>query len=358
VTVPSQAQAEQAEPADDAEPAVGLEDVHDLLLRLAGRVPGGVLRRARERLAGIDLAPLAEELTDAVLAAGEVLTHAEVATLAALLETCGLDPTVLAGAPMHWAGAPTPYLFSRSGPPDAPGGPALVRFLSAAAGDGPVRSEGGGLNDYDKVTVLGLRGVWLSWRSQPGSPDAPTPVYVAEVEWDAAIAVTAVLQRVLVAAGEEDPQVEAYEYDGEPPLGQQLARLHGTLLWAREPAQELRTARLFDHLDLERGPSFAADHPVMAEASEAQKVLDYLYNGAPLPINTLEQDDAVNRQRSCVPTIVRTDGSWIWTDSTAYYLQEYGLEPDAELLAHIRANNYEWPEVDGVALHRALAASR
>ena len=66
----------------------------------------------------------------------------------------------------------------------------------------------------------------------------------------------------------------------------------------------------------------------------------------------------MDRQRNCVPTIIRTDGTWIWTDSTAYYLREYGLQPDADLLAHIRANSYEVPFADGVAIHRATAVCR
>ena len=52
---------------------------------------------------------------------------------------------------------------------------------------------------------------------------------------------------------------------------------------------------------------------------------------------------------------VRTDGVWIWTDATTYYLERYNLRPDRGLLRHIRAADYRMPEVDGVAIHRTTA---
>jgi hypothetical protein len=46
-----------------------------------------------------------------------------------------------------------------------------------------------------------------------------------------------------------------------------------------------------------------------------------------------------------VPTSFRTDGEWIWTDTVAYYLQQHGMAPDEELVAHIEAR-WEAGDVD------------
>jgi hypothetical protein len=51
----------------------------------------------------------------------------------------------------------------------------------------------------------------------------------------------------------------------------------------------------------------------------------------------------------------RTDGTWIWSEATTYYLEVHGLLPDPELAAHIRALGYAAPVVDGIARHRAMA---
>jgi hypothetical protein len=63
-----------------------------------------------------------------------------------------------------------------------------------------------------------------------------------------------------------------------------------------------------------------------------------------------------NRRHAVVPMNFRTDGHWVWADAVAYYLRTYGLAPDADLLEHIRARQYEVAVVDAVASHRALAA--
>ena len=36
-----------------------------------------------------------------------------------------------------------------------------------------------------------------------------------------------------------------------------------------------------------------------------------------------------------------TDGYWVWTDASAYYLERYALRPDPELVEHIHARGYQ-----------------
>jgi hypothetical protein len=59
-----------------------------------------------------------------------------------------------------------------------------------------------------------------------------------------------------------------------------------------------------------------------------------------------------------VPSHVHTDGWWIWSEALAYYAWRYGIAPEPELLRHIRARGYRYPEVTRAALDRAAAMVR
>jgi hypothetical protein len=90
---------------------------------------------------------------------------------------------------------------------------------------------------------------------------------------------------------------------------------------------------------------------------EADRLIRYLNGGELLLSTTARLEDAVNPGRGAVvPTNFRTDGHWIWSDATVYYLKQYGLAPDANLIAHIHLRGFVVPEIDGAAIHRALAA--
>jgi hypothetical protein len=81
--------------------------------------------------------------------------------------------------------------------------------------------------------------------------------------------------------------------------------------------------------------------------------------GEPLLLTTGRSEDVADRDRgTAVPASFRTDGTWVWSDAAAYYLDAHGLRPDPDLLDHIRARGYVRPAVDGVALHRAMAVLR
>jgi hypothetical protein len=100
----------------------------------------------------------------------------------------------------------------------------------------------------------------------------------------------------------------------------------------------------------------AAGYPVIG-APVAARLVGYLRGGQPLLLTTARKNDVLTPARGAVvPMNFRTDGQWIWSDATAYYLEQYGLAPDADLVAHIRHRGFVVPEVDGAAIHRALAA--
>lgn len=53
-----------------------------------------------------------------------------------------------------------------------------------------------------------------------------------------------------------------------------------------------------------------------------------------------------------------TDGFWVWPAALAYYLEVHDVNPDVQLLAHIRRSGYLLPDyVPTTALARALATA-
>jgi hypothetical protein len=307
---------------------------HGLLLGLAGRIPDNLITRCREQLAAGELTEMARSVMFCLLSLDLTLPRAGQEVLRSVLD----DPPALADletadpAPVTWRFSPEPPTAEE---------PAALTVAVAGA----LAREAGAI------------GCWLAWRTGPsGTPPAPaTPVFVVETQPGTdLVGVTGRLQQHLAAAGETSPQVEVYSRDREPPVYQQQARGYGELIWAAAEDPGLRIAGIFDEVDPEHGPRFHPSHPRL-DAAEAAQIARYLSEAEPVLITAKRMDDVLDPARVyCVPISFRTDGTWIWTEAAAYYAQQHLLEPDPELLAHVRANRHTLPVVDGVALHRAL----
>ncbi|MCK9897130.1 hypothetical protein [Frankia sp. AgB32] len=99
-----------------------------------------------------------------------------------------------------------------------------------------------------------------------------------------------------------------------------------------------RIARVFEKVA--GNPSFDT-HEHLSDDETKDRVLRYLNSGPIVLRTTGRTDDVVDPSRGkVVPVSFRTDGTWIWTDSVAYYLGSYGFGPEPELLAHIRGQGY------------------
>ncbi|PZG19679.1 hypothetical protein C1I95_11235 [Micromonospora craterilacus] len=207
----------------------------------------------------------------------------------------------------------------------------------------------------DGVPVIAL---WRAWRFPAADTQWPPPrrVYLLEAGDGAVLPVlVARTQDALQLAGEKDPQVEAFADPDALPVYQRTALGFSTLLWTAAPPVVPQVARVYNTFEPEHGPGFTADHPRLG-GEERDRVLAYLAGGAPLLITSDRRLDVVEPSAGeVVPTGFFTDGRWIWSDAMAYYLRVHGLAPDPDLLATIRGNDYEPPEVDAVALHRALS---
>jgi hypothetical protein len=322
---------------------------HRLLLRLAGKMPDGLVAQAREWLAAGRLDDAARAVAFAALAQRVPLMEEDVALLAGLLEAGGVGAAALAKVEIAEYDEPPWFGFGAGRPGATP----------------PARASDVPLDDIDMVALAavteapGVRGMWRAWRHPVDGSPWPPPRRVYLVEADQAVdpvALTDRIQQRLARAGETDPQVETYPVDAELPAYQRLAIAYGALLWASTPEPDIRIAAVFDDVDPETGPLFADSHPRMDDPEESERVIEYLNAGEPLLVSTAAMDDVVDRsRRNVVPMNFRTDGTWIWTDTTTYYLARHNLAPDQELLDHIRAADYSLPGLDGVAIHRAMA---
>ncbi|MEU4556219.1 hypothetical protein [Micromonospora violae] len=338
---------------------------HALLLRMSGRLPDELTTAARRWLAEGEFVEIAQAVLFAALASRLPMTEGDLSLLSATLVAAGEDTEALADiertdddplppygvapvSPDELAehGAAVPYSIDLTVPYDGPGAADDVDRAAIDAVEAQ-RTEG--------AAVIAL---WRAWRFPAIDAQWPPPrrIYLLQSDDEAAVPAMAVhVQDALEAVGETDPQVEVFVDPDELPAYQRNTLGFSTLLWTADPPVTPLVARVYDTFDPEDGPAFAPDHPRL-EGDERDQILEYLADGAPLLITPTRSRDVVDPAAGeVVPTGFFTDGHWIWTDAAAYYLRTYGLAPDPDLLDAIRTNHYVAPEVDVVALHRALS---
>ncbi|RCW38806.1 uncharacterized protein DUF4237 [Halopolyspora algeriensis] len=119
--------------------------------------------------------------------------------------------------------------------------------------------------------------------------------------------------------------------------------------------QHFRTARVFDDVDEQGRPLVATRTPVSPE--ESSSLRQYLENA---PIVLAARDDEVDQlapeRPAVVPATWHTDGVWLWQGALPYYLAQYGLPPEPELLEHIRSRRFVLPEIDDRTRDAAASA--
>lgn len=343
----------------DVPEATRSADLHGLLLLVAGYAPSGSMTVMRAELAAGRQAEVATGILQVATERRLPLSAADRSLLASIVPQ---DPRLsllpefqngrLPGLMYRFRAAlPAPGVFTGEVPPvldltSAPG--AWVEACTDAVDRAAVQAA---------EMTAGSTALYRSWRLAP--PTRPSRVYLLEADVSSVelAALTAQIQRSLAEAGESDPQVEVYRPEAMLPPYQRAARGSSALLWhvwAEAPAVQL--CRVFDRADAENGPQFDAGHPQLV-GDELELTARYLQSGSPLLTTTEPMADVVDPQRGLVvPMNYRTDGSWVWTDTVTYYLRTYGLSPDPDLLAHLRAVGFAMPRVDAVAQHRALAS--
>lgn len=115
---------------------------------------------------------------------------------------------------------------------------------------------------------------------------------------------------------------------------------------------EVRIARVF------AGPAARPGdrvHGWIGDDEERQRVGSYLRAGAPILTTTAQATDLIDPARgNVVGASFRTDGAWVWSDALTYYAEVYGLAPEEDLYARIRARGYACPVPDDATADRAL----
>ncbi|RKR86854.1 hypothetical protein BDK92_1122 [Micromonospora pisi] len=337
---------------------------HQLLLRMSGRLPDELIAACRRWLVEGEFVETAQAVVFAALAGRIVVAEAEAVLLSDVLRAAGEDVEALAELersdadphPLYGVAPVSPEVLAEHGSAV----PYVIDLTVPYAGPG-------GLDEVDAAAVAAMaslvdgapvRALWRVWRFPPMGTQQPPArrVYLLQADDEASLpGLAAGLQDVLVVAGETHPQVEAFVDPAALPAYQRTALGFAALLWTATPAVAPLVARVFDTFEPGAGPSFDSAHPRLDQV-DRDRVAGYLDAGAPLLITSDLAPDVLDPARpEVVPTAFRTDGRWVWTDAVSYYLRGYGMAPDADLLDAIRAHDYLAPEVDAVALHRALS---
>lgn len=100
--------------------------------------------------------------------------------------------------------------------------------------------------------------------------------------------------------------------------------------------REPRVARVYDGCEKGR-PWFDAKHTVIVDSSERERILHLLSGGGIVLHAAALVRDEISSEESAVPGDLRSDGNWIWSDAAAYYLENYWIAPDPDLIAHLSA---------------------
>ncbi|MBB5159980.1 hypothetical protein [Saccharopolyspora phatthalungensis] len=308
------------------------DDLHQLLLHLAGRVPDDGLAAVRTCLADGEQDQVAGFLAAAVGTGRLALTQDEADLIEAVAVEQGENISGLDKAPRLAELPPSAFEFT-----------ALDQEAM----------------DHQDATVVeaasrvgGLRGLWRVIRS---SAARDVRVYLGETEQTAdVVELVAEVQHSLAEAGTE-PRIEMFAEGTELAPYHEAALETAELVWTAEPPPRIHLARVFDGADPAQGPYFEPDHPRLRGA-DSERVLAFLRSGEVVLSNDGMMDDVVRSdQVGTVPVNFRSDGTWIWTDSITYYLDRYHLSPEPDLVEHALAATGPTPPLSRIAFHQVLA---
>jgi hypothetical protein len=125
------------------------------------------------------------------------------------------------------------------------------------------------------------------------------------------------------------------------------------MITLREPETWLHIARVFDGYSEDLRGLFTTDHPRATDPDEKARILRFLRGGEPVFAYRCRSHDQITPAPvPMVPMVFATDGEWVWSMGTAYYLDVHGLLPESRFLDHIVARGYHVPALDEETLER------
>lgn len=337
--------------------SLSAEQVEDqltlLLMHLVDVLPDPVLVASRGALVAGDLGRACRALVLALRRQRSALSAVEHAVLRECLDALGEDPTAAAELPLTTL--PTVGAELQADPWAAPGPGRRDGVRTAAGSPGETHLAG----QWDDLVLSRVAedalGVWRSWRlpSRTASWPAPRPVYLVEaVDRPAARRVQAQAYGAMPLCGADDgPLVEVYPCGVDLPAGHMAMQVHGALIHAPMPAAGFRFAEVFEPQEGTGGrPRFR-----LLDPAEVRRLSAYLEAGTPVMQAGVAARDVVRPDRPPqVPLHLLTDGTWIWSEATRYYLTRYRVAPAADFLAHLRDAVTTPARVSDVRRHQAL----
>jgi len=121
----------------------------------------------------------------------------------------------------------------------------------------------------------------------------------------------------------------------------------------------MRFARLFDRRDSAGRWTFDPERPRLTDPAERILVSEFLAGGVMITRITGRDDDLLDpARRHAVPMSTHTDGTWIWNAAVRYYLNEHGIAPEPDFLAHMAACRYVAATPADAVCRTALAELR
>jgi serine/threonine protein kinase len=160
------------------------------------------------------------------------------------------------------------------------------------------------------------------------------PPFGGKCDWNGRPDIPAGFKEVVGRLLEEDPEAR-------PRRAPEVRRL----LTALAPPGRLLLARVFDFHAPDGGPAFGKAHQRIVSAEERTALLECLRDGRVFMLLQHEPDRVEPDRGRVVPAHFRTDGTWVWSDQIAYYLQHYGYAPDPELRRYFETRPAPRPDV-------------
>ena len=102
-------------------------------------------------------------------------------------------------------------------------------------------------------------------------------------------------------------------------------------------ADHSSVARAFDGAGAD-GPWFDPGHERVVDPVRRGRLLDFLAGGEVVLAAGVRLADVFSGATATVPASLRSDGAWVWSDTTRYYLDRYQLAPDPGLAGHALAH--------------------
>jgi hypothetical protein len=319
-----------------------------LVQNLADALSDQVVHFVRVAMASDDLTGAIGALLFACIQQGTSLSAVEYAVLAECLISVGEDSSLLDYVSVSDVDRQVLFEFvnaPETDEDDAEAAETAIRALDEQVLEQLAFEEGG------------LLGVWRVWRYPVTAAAYPpaTPVYLVETRDDAtAVKVAMAYYGQLDESGVPgEAIVEVYGSGTELPALQRAAQFAGELISAETTLDGFQFADVFDGEPGEDGLPQSLEH---VTPEEAQGLVDYLLGGTPLLVADSQGEDVLDPSRGeVVPLHLRTDGTWVWSDASAYYLREHLVAPPADFRTHLQTVPKRPARVGDVTLHQVVA---